>query len=160
MRGTVASVDAFDAGAGMEEYDIPAQKMTYSMNYLDISVLYPYPVGPGAAFAGLDIGINLSAKLNSDLAGSKEIDMNETADATAYCHDENDKGMSCTNGIDYGLLLGYTYPINEDIGVSVGYYLGLADFSAGIGTATSATADSATDKHNGILINVGYSLPF
>ena len=42
------------------------------------------------------------------------------------------------------------------MGVSAGYYIGLADFSGDGGEST----DPSTDKHNGIVFNVGYALPF
>ena len=128
MRGSVMSMDGVD------------DKTTTSMNYLDISVLYPYVVGPGNVFAGLDIGINLSA--SSKMGDADAVDMKEVDNAI--------------NGLDYGLLVGYTYPINETMGVSAGYYLGLADWSGDGG----ASEDISADKHNGLLVNVGYALPF
>ena len=128
MRGNVISIDNFD------------DKTTMSMNYLDVSVLYPYAVGPGNVFAGLNIGINLTA--TSTTGDADAIDMKETDDTV--------------NGLDYGLLVGYTYPLNETMGVSAGYYIGLADFSGDGGAST----DPSTDKHNGIVFNVGYALPF
>ena len=128
MRGSVMSIDGVD------------DKTTTSMNYLDISVLYPYAVGPGNIFAGLNIGINLTATLT--IGDADAVDMKETDDAI--------------NGLDYGLLVGYTYPINETMGISAGYYLGLADWSGDFG----ADEDTSSDKHNGIVINVGYALPF
>ena len=126
MRGSVISIEGV------------TDDVTMSWNYLDISVLYPYVVGPGNIFAGLNIGMNLSA---SSKTGS--------ADAV----DVPDNGK---NSLDYGLLFGYTYPINETMGVSAGYYLGLADFSGDFG----AGSDTSSDKHNGIIFNVGYALPF
>ena len=115
-------------------------KTTMSMNYLDVSVLYPYAAGPGFVFGGLDIGINLSA--TSTTGDADAVDLKETDDVI--------------NGLDYGLLVGYTYPINETMGVSAGYYLGLADFSGDGG----ADDDPSSDKHNGMVVNVGYALPF
>ena len=128
MRGNVISIDGVD------------DKTTSSFNYLDISVLYPYAVGPGNVFAGLDIGINLTATQT-------------VGDADAVDLKENDDVI---NGLDYGLLVGYTYPINETMDVSAGYYLGLADWSGDGG----ADEDTSSDKHNGIVVNVGYALPF
>ena len=104
------------------------------MNYLDVSVLYPYAAGPGNVFAGLNIGINLTATQT-------------VGDADAVDLKENDDVI---NALDYGLLVGYTYPINETMGVSAGYYLGLADWSGNGG----ADDDPSSDKHNGIVVNV------
>jgi len=131
MRGTVISMD---------DDDDDVYKTTFGMNYLDVSVLYPYAAGPGNVFAGLNIGINLTAT-------------STTGDADAVDLKENDDTI---NGLDYGLLVGYTYPINETMAVSAGYYLGLADWSGDGG----ADEDTSTDKHNGIIVNVGYVLPF
>ena len=128
MRGTVMSMDGVD------------DKTTYGMNYLDVSVLYPYAAGPGNVFAGLNIGINLTAT-------------STTGDADAVDLKENDDVI---NGLDYGLLVGYTYPLNETMAVSAGYYLGLADWSGDYGM----DEDTSSDKHNGIVVNVGYALPF
>ena len=128
MRGTVMSMDGVD------------DKTTFGMNYLDVSVLYPYAVGPGNVFAGLDIGINLTA--TSTTGDADAVDMKEADDSV--------------NGLDYGLLVGYTYPLNETMAVSAGYYLGLADWSGDGG----ADEDTSSDKHNGIVFNVGYALPF
>ena len=128
MRGTIISNDVND------------DKTTFGMNYLDVSVLYPYAVGPGNVFAGLDIGINLTANVT-------------VGDADAVDLKENDDAI---NGLDYGLLVGYIYPLNETMAVSAGYYLGLADWSGDGG----ADEDISSDKHNGLLVNVGYALPF
>ena len=46
------------------------------------------------------------------------------------------------------------------MGVSAGYYLGLADFSAMIGGGDDFTEDYSSDKHNGLVVNFGYALPF
>ena len=128
MRGTIMSMDGYD------------DKTTFGMNYLDVSVLYPYAAGPGNVFAGLNIGINLTA--TTTVGDADAVDMKEADDTI--------------NGLDYGLLVGYTYPINETMDVSAGYYLGLADWSGDGG----ADEDTSSDKHNGIVINVGYALPF
>ena len=128
MRGSVMSIDGVD------------DKVTTSMNYLDISVLYPYAAGPGNVFAGLNIGLNLTA--TSTTGDADAVDLKDADDMV--------------NGLDYGLLVGYTYPINETMGVSAGYYLGLADFSGDGG----ADDDPSSDKHNGMVVNVGYALPF
>ena len=101
---------------------------------------WAYAAGPGNVFAGLNIGINLTAT-------------STTGDADAVDLKENDDVI---NSLDYGLLVGYTYPLNETMAVSAGYYLGLADWSGDGG----ADEDTSSDKHNGIVFNVGYALPF
>ena len=116
-----------------KEYEVATVKMSGSSSYmyLDLSAIYPYAVGPGNVWAGLDIGINLSAEGTSDVAG------------TETTGDIEDVGM------DYGLLFGYTYPLNETMGVSASYYFGLAEI----------VEDSKT-KHNGIGVGISYILPF
>ena len=109
--------------------------VTYSASssfmYLDLSAIYPYAVGPGNVWAGLDIGINLSAESTVEIAGAE------------VSGDIEDVEM------DYGLVFGYTYPINETMGVFASYYLGLAEI----------VADSKA-KHNGIGLGISYSLPY
>ena len=109
--------------------------VTYSASssfmYLDLSAIYPYAVGPGNVWAGLDIGVNLSAESSATIAG---------VEVSADIEDVE---------MDYGLLFGYTYPINETMGVSASYYLGLAEI----------VADSKS-KHNGIGLGISYSLPY
>ena len=129
MRGSKISVDSKEVGS-----------MNYT--YLDISALYPYAVGPGNAYAGLVIGMNLAAEMVPDTGEATDLKASDC--------------KSCMNNLDYGIALGYTYPINEDMGVSLGYYLGLADFSGDY----EMSSDPSADKHNGILMTVGYALPF
>ena len=99
--------------------------------YLDLSAIYPYAVGPGNVWGGLGIGVNLSAEATVEIAG---------VEATADIEDVE---------LDYGLLFGYTYPINETMGVFASYYLGLAEIVA-----------ESKAKHNGIGLGISYSLPF
>ena len=49
--------------------------------YLDLSALYPYPLGPGIAWGGLDIGMNLSAEACSTIGTASEecIDIEDVA---------------------------------------------------------------------------------
>ncbi len=51
--------------------------------------------------------------------------------------------------MDYGLALGYTYPINDNMGVYVSYYMGLAEI----------IKDSEAN-HTGIGLGITYALPF
>jgi len=127
-------------GSSMEEGDF---KVSTNFTYLDISALYPYELGPGKVWAGLDLGMNLSATVNSEVSGVM-CELMEAAD------------MSCTTdtdiedvGMDYGLALGYTYSVNDNMGVYVSYYMGLAEI----------TKDSEA-THTGIGLGITYGLPF
>ena len=120
--------------------------ITMSFMYLDLSAIYPYALGPGRVWAGLDIGINLSAKSEG------EMKVTGTTCAVMQALDLPCSETTSTDledvAMDYGLVLGYTYPINETMGVSASYYMGLAEI----------TADSKS-KHNGIGLGFSYSLP-
>ena len=124
------------------KYTVTGGGGNLNFTYLDISARYPYAVGPGNAYAGLIIGMNLKAELAPD-----------TGDAIDW---KDSDCTDCLNSLDYGLVFGYSYPFNETMGVSLGYYLGLADFSGDYGLAS----DPSTDKHTGILVNIDYDLPF
>ena len=129
MRGTSESED-----------DITVSQ---SYTYLDISALYPYPVGPGTAWAGLDLGMNLSATMDMEITGDM-CDLIEAADEE--CTDSADiEDVE----MDYGLALGYTYSINENMGVYVSYYMGLAEI-----------VKDAEVTHTGIGLGITYGLPF
>ena len=54
-------------------------------------------------------------------------------------------------------MFGFTYPVNDDIGVYASYYMGLAEWMEA--DADNAD-DTAGDKHNGINVGVTYALPF
>ena len=51
--------------------------------------------------------------------------------------------------MDYGLALGYTYPVNEQIGIYASYYMGLVEI-----------VKDAENKHTGIGLGITYALPF
>ena len=104
---------------------------TASYTYLDLSAIYPYAVGPGNVWAGLDIGMNLSAEATIDI------------DGTEATGDIEDVAM------DFGLTFGYTYPLNETMGVSASYYMGLAEI-----------IEDSKSKHNGIGVGINYILPY
>ena len=112
-------------------HDSMPDDVKVSYTYLDLLALYPYAAGPGNIMAGLNIGVNLSA----------------TADDGTDSEDVED-----VSGLDYGLYIGYSYPINETMAVNAGYYLGLAN--------ADASDSDETVKHNGIILTVGYALPF
>ena len=122
-------------GISMRGEKIKETTITYSSSlsymYLDLSAIYPYVMGSGNVWVGLDIGMNLNAEKTKTIAG---VDIIE---------DIPDIKM------DYGLLFGYTYPINETMGVYASYYMGLAEI----------IADSKL-THTGIGFGISYSLPF
>ena len=136
MRGSSESMTMDD--------DIDGE-VTVTMNfmYLDLSVLYPIAAGPGNAWVGLDVGMNLSATSDMEVTG-EACDLYETMDMACSSSDDiEDVEM------DYGLAFGYTYPVNEQIGIYASYYMGLADIVKDVET-----------KHTGIGLGMTYALPF
>ena len=133
------------AGVSMRGSTESEDDVTLSMNfmYLDLSVLYPIAAGPGNAWVGLDVGMNLSATQDMEATG----DMCEAYEAMdmecSYSEDIEDVEM------DYGLAFGYTYLVNEQIGIYASYYMGLADIVKDVET-----------KHTGIGLGMTYALPF
>ena len=99
---------------------------TLKFTYLDVHAMKTFPAGPGALFAALGIGVNLSAKM--EVLGI-EADIEDV-------------------GLDYGVNLGYSFPLNEKMSIFASYYLGLAPIND--------SSDSPT--HNGIGLGVGYGL--
>ena len=51
--------------------------------------------------------------------------------------------------MDFGLILGYTYPVNELMGVYGSYYMGLSEIT-----------DDGGAKHSGISFGISYALPY
>ena len=100
-----------------------------SLDYLDIAAFMPYPLGPGFAQLGALYGTPLGGKATMELGGSEESDDIESDDMDP----------------DFGLVLAYAYPINEQISVNAGYYLGLAEQSDG------------GPKFNGLFVLLGYT---
>ena len=120
-------------GETIKEYEVAGVTMSGSSSYmyLDLFAIYPYVVGAGNVWAGLDIGINLSATQSVTMAGVEtENDLEDVE-------------------MDYGLLFGYTYPINETMGVSASYYMGFSEI-----------VKDTKSKHNGIGLGISYSLPY
>ena len=88
---------------------------TTSLDYLDVAAFMPYPLGPGFAQLGALYGTPLGGKLTSESGGMELSEDVESEDLDS----------------DFGLILAYAYPINEQISVNAGYYLGLAEQSDG-----------------------------
>tara|TARA_B100000925_G_C21938845_1_gene443614 strand:+ start:464 stop:1048 length:585 start_codon:yes stop_codon:yes gene_type:complete len=102
---------------------------TTSLDYLDVAAFMPYPLGPGFAQLGALYGTPLGGKLTSESGG---MELSEDVES-----DDLDS--------DFGLILAYAYPINEQISVNAGYYLGLAEQSDG------------GPKFNGLFVLLGYT---
>ena len=99
---------------------------TVIQNYLDVMIGAGYPMGP----------VNLTGMfLLGSSMGSGKIE----SDGTEIDYPDEDFGEFT----DYGLMFGLNYPINDNIGLDVGYYLGLAE------------VDDAV-KYNGIAFSLGY----
>ena len=99
---------------------------TVIQHYLDVMIGAGYPMGP----------VNLTGLfLLGSSMGSGKIE----SDGTEIDYPDEDFGEFT----DYGLMFGLNYPINDNIGLDVGYYLGLAE------------VDDAV-KYNGIAFSLGY----
>ena len=99
---------------------------TVIQHYLDVMIGAGYPMGP----------VNLTGMfLLGSSMGSGKIE----SDGTEIDYPDEDFGEFT----DYGLMFGLNYPINDNIGLDVGYYLGLAE------------VDDAV-KYNGIAFSLGY----
>lgn len=133
------------AGVSMRGSTESEDDVTVSMNfmYLDLSILYPIAAGPGNAWVGLDVGMNLSATQDMEATGDTCEGYEAMDMECSYSEDIEDVEM------DYGLAFGYTYPINEQIGIYASYYMGLADIIKDVET-----------KHTGIGLGMTYALPF
>jgi len=97
---------------------------TYDM--LDLWATVPYPIGDRAIIqAGFLLGTCIGGKSDD---GNSEEDM---------------EGVD--GDLDYGIMLGGGFAITEQVGVNVGYYIGLAEF------------DDPALKFNGLVFNIGYT---
>ena len=117
------------------EMDFYGYKITQKVafDYIDVSAYMPYPVGPGAAMVGFLFGSPLqTGKATMEMDGESEEEDIEDADMDP----------------DYGLVLGYSFPVGDKIAINAGYYLGLADHG---------DSDTGAMKFNGLFCTVGYS---
>ena len=127
------------AGLGKRGYsmemDIFGMKMASKVSFdlLDFWATVPYPVGPVIAQVGFVYGMGL---------GSGKMEM--ISDETTVEEDiEGDFG----DETDFGLLFGAAYPINQNIGINFGYFLGLKDQGE----------DEMGMKYNGLYLLLGYN---
>lgn len=99
---------------------------------LDIWATVPYPVGPAVIQAGFIMGMSLSGTSKSEFLGTElEIDL---------------EGEMLPDP-DLGLMVALAYPVNDNIGINVGYAHGL----------TNHGDDSMKMNFNGIFALVGYN---
>ena len=81
-------------------------------------------------------------------------------DITADCADTDETCMEGHPALDYGLMFGVTYPINDNMSASVGYYLGLVDYddsAAYEGYVASEDDGYYNGPWNSIFATFGYS---
>ena len=122
-------------GLGKRSYNMDIDFFGYemsqgvSMDYLDIGAQMPYPLGPGFAQIGALFGTPLGGKVTVDMDGDEASEDIDSGDLDP----------------DYGLMFSYSYPISEQLSVTPGYYLGLAEQSDG------------GPKFNGIFLLLGYT---
>jgi len=140
MQSVVVGVGVSIRGYGMSMEMLGMEtKLGRGFTYLDLSAIYPYKLGPGNAWAGLGIGLNLAASETVDMSGSDDMcAMMECGETTTDLEDVP---------LDYGLLLGYTYPVNDNMGIYASYYMGLAEIEEGA-------------TWSGIGLGITYGLPF
>ena len=121
---------------------------TMTQNYLELWTAYPYEAGPVVLYGGFMLGMAMG--------DGKFKDTPDEGDAVSGsvkkdCGDDGECYPLERAAMDYGLMFGATYPINETMSVSAGYYLGLAD------ATVNEEGDDTTDKWSGIYATFGYS---
>ena len=145
-RGLMAGPVPLSVGAGlgkrgftqeMPNYDLLGEedgivKAENQYTTLDIWATVPYPVGPAFIQAGFIMGLSLSGTSTSDFLG-EEIELELTGDMLP--------------DPDLGLMIALAYPINDNIGINVGYAHGL----------TNHGDDIMSMNFNGIFGLVGYN---
>ena len=96
-----------------------------SLNYLDVWIVMPYPIGPGLAWAGPSVGMFLNGKSKVDM----KIEMNGVEMANESLDEDIESGPG-DDKADYGIIIGYSYPLpimDGKLSLNGGYYLGLMD---------------------------------
>ena len=96
-----------------------------SLNYLDVWIVMPYPIGPGVAWAGPSVGMFLN--------GKSKVDMKMEVNGVEIANESLDEDIESGPGddkADYGIIIGYSYPLpimDGKLSLNGGYYLGLMD---------------------------------
>ena len=110
------------------------------INYLTLHSIYPISLQSGlSAFGGLQLGKGIGGDMRMKMSGGGSSD------------DESEDIDSDEIAIDYGVLLGIEYMINEQIGVRGAYFKGLSDVS-------EEAVDDENFKSNTISISLTYKL--
>lgn len=145
-RGLMAGPVPLSVGAGLGKRGFTQEMPNYDLlgeedgtveaenqyTTLDIWATVPYPVGPAFIQAGFIMGLSLSGTSTSDFLGT-EIELELEGDMLP--------------DPDLGLMIALAYPINDNIGINVGYAHGL----------TNHGDDSMSMNFNGIFGLVGYN---
>ena len=128
-RGFTQEMPNYDFLSGEEDGTVKAENQYTT---LDIWATVPYPVGPAFIQAGFIMGLSLSGTSTTDFLGT-EIELELEGDMLP--------------DPDLGLMIALAYPINDNIGINVGYAHGL----------TNHGDDSMSMNFNGIFGLVGYN---
>jgi len=128
-RGFTQEMPNYDFMTGEEDGTVKAENQYTT---LDIWATVPYPVGPAFIQAGFIMGLSLSGTSTSDFLGT-EIELELEGDMLP--------------DPDLGLMIALAYPINDNIGINVGYAHGL----------TNHGDESMSMNFNGIFGLVGYN---
>ena len=110
-------------------------------NYLEFWAAYPYAAGPVVLYGGMMLGMPMG-----DATMSVELDGVELMSETMSGEDANRASL------DYGLMFGASYPFNDKMSLSAGYYLGLADIAD-----ERMEGDDGSTKWNSLMVTAGYN---
>ena len=123
QRGFKAEETVTDSIMGFEvSSDVKGET---SLNYLDVWMVMPYPIGPGMAWAGPSVGMFLNGKSKVDM----KMEMNGVEIANESLDEDIESGPG-DDKADYGIIIGYSYPLpimDGKLSLNGGYYLGLMD---------------------------------
>lgn len=166
QSGTKESYEQSEPGLKVESTG------TYSINYLDISPSLSFnvsdqfalSVGPYLAFAmsGKITNEVVTSGTTAEAAGTAgTVSTSEAIEfGEANLEENSPDGIS---SMDFGINIGTTYSINDEISVSAGYALGLSDLYSisdevrALMTLLDPDTKIPTIKNTGIFITLGYS---
>ena len=142
------------------------QTFKYNLNYLELSPSLAFNVSDAVALSfGPYLAFAMSGKIENEqvVSGSLAEAVGEDgtttqSDAIKFGDGENDDGIKA---MDFGLNIGATYFINDQMNVSAGYALGLTNLiyvdDDMKDAADAANEDVPSLKNTGIYISFGYS---